>query len=223
MYRVAAVKGADLVSTGKTDPELKTIFLPAEHSMNFIMPLCSRLHPSGTISDSINIIDLSGVGPRIFWSMRAHLQKASTMATSHYPETVERIFIVGAPSFFTTIWGFIIKWFDKATTGKIDVLATGEVTERLGEYIRKEDLPKMYGGDLEWEYGDQPAPDAEMQDLLGDKMREGWVEGPMRYVKTTGGDIILALGKENGKDRREVLVTHPSRTIQTCKDVEFVT
>lgn len=145
------------------------------------------------------------------------------MATSHYPETVERIFIVGAPSFFTTIWGFIVKWFDKATTGKIEVLAAGEVTEELGRYIRREDLPRRYGGELDWEYGDPSCPDAEVRELLGEKMRESWVEGPMRYVQTLEGDVVLALGKADGKVRREVLASHPSRVVEKCGDVDLGT
>jgi len=45
------------------------------------------------MSKSVNLIDLSGVGVKHFWNLRHHLQKSSTMATAHYPETVEKIFV----------------------------------------------------------------------------------------------------------------------------------
>src|SRR5271154_3436688 len=93
VYVVGAIRTEDLVTMGKADPELRTVFLPAEHSTRFVMPLCGKLHPDRRVSTAVNIIDLSGVGVRQFWNLRSHLQKASTMATAHYPETVERIFV----------------------------------------------------------------------------------------------------------------------------------
>ena len=81
------------MTIGKLDPDLSSIFLPAEDSTNFVMPLCSKLHKDGVVSSAVNIIDLSGVGVRLFWNLRHLLQKSSSMATAHYPETVERMFV----------------------------------------------------------------------------------------------------------------------------------
>ena len=126
------------------------------------------------------------------------------MATAHYPETVERIFVVGAPFFFPTIWGLVTRWFDPATTSKIMVLPAGSVTSTMTQFIEKEDLPIRFGGTLEWEMGDQPKPDNETKKMIG-SLANGWVNGPLRYVEKEGGDVILAVGSEEGKARREIL------------------
>jgi hypothetical protein len=61
-----------------------------------VQPLCSaidRKHPETPISQSNNIVDISGVGLKQFWNLKAHMQDASTLATAHYPETLDRIFV----------------------------------------------------------------------------------------------------------------------------------
>ena len=61
------------------------------------MPLCTALvdrdHPRTPITQSNNIVDISGVGLKQFWNLRTHMQDASTLATAHYPETLDRIFV----------------------------------------------------------------------------------------------------------------------------------
>ena len=43
------------------------------------------------------------------------MSDASNLATSHYPETLDRIFVIGAPLYFPTIWGWAQKWVDPIT------------------------------------------------------------------------------------------------------------
>ena len=57
------------------------------------------MHIDRVMPCSVFIIDLSGVGVQHFWNLRAHLQRASTMATLHYPESVDKIFV----SFFLSL------------------------------------------------------------------------------------------------------------------------
>jgi hypothetical protein len=52
-----------------------------------------RDHPRTPITQSNNIVDISGVGLKQFWNLRTHMQDASTLATAHYPETLDRIFV----------------------------------------------------------------------------------------------------------------------------------
>jgi hypothetical protein len=42
---------------------------------------------------STNIVDVSGVGLKQFWNLKSHMQDASVLATAHYPETLDRIFV----------------------------------------------------------------------------------------------------------------------------------
>lgn len=81
-----------------------------EAMTGLVLPLCSHLpHPSAPtpVSSATSIIDLQGVTIGNMWSLRNHLQQASTMATANYPETLNTIAIVNSPSFFPTIWGWI--------------------------------------------------------------------------------------------------------------------
>jgi hypothetical protein len=52
-----------------------------------------RSHPETPISQSNNIVDIQGVGLKQFWNLKGHMQDASVLATAHYPETLDRIFV----------------------------------------------------------------------------------------------------------------------------------
>jgi len=218
IYVLSAVRPSDLSQIGKEDPQLSEIFLAAEYVTRFTQRLCTRLpHAAGieagggdTIDKSINIIDLSNVGLRKFWNLRRLLQNASSMATAHYPETVERIFVVGAPYFFPTVWGLVTRWFDPNTTKKILVLGAAQQRETLLKYIDIKDLPERFGGQLKWTMGDHPVLDEEAKGMVG-RLAEGWIDGPIRYISRDEGDVLMAVGSVNGNLRREVLVEYPPR------------
>ena len=93
VYSVSKTRPEDLLATTRADPGLSSVFLPAEYSTRFVQPLCARMHDDRAMPCSIFIVDLTGVTVRHFWNLRAHLQRASTMATLHYPESVEKIFV----------------------------------------------------------------------------------------------------------------------------------
>lgn len=82
---------------GKTPGKLLRLFALYENLTRFVMPLCTALtdrdHPRTPITQSNNIVDISGVGIKQFWNLRGHMQDASTLATAHYPETLDRIFV----------------------------------------------------------------------------------------------------------------------------------
>lgn len=209
VYVLSEIRPEDLSQIAKEDPELTSIFLPAEYVTRFTQRLCTQLpHPAGAgsiIDKTVNIIDLSNVGLRKFWGLRTILQTASSMATAHYPETVERIFVVGAPYFFPTIWSLVTRWFDPATTRKIFVLPASQAKVTLMQYIEPENLPKRFGGGLEWSMGMHPVPDAETAGMIG-SLADAWIEGPMRYMSRPDGDVIMAVGSKDGELSREVLV-----------------
>ena len=82
---------------GKTPGKLLRLFALYENLIRFVMPLCTALkdrdYPDTPITQSNNIVDISGVGLKQFWNLRTHMQDASTLATAHYPETLDRIFV----------------------------------------------------------------------------------------------------------------------------------
>ena len=95
------------------------LFALYENLCRFVLPLCSALpdrqHPETPISQSNNIVDMSGVSLSKLFNLRNHMSDASQLATAHYPETLDRIFVIGAPSYFPTVWGWIQRWFDPIT------------------------------------------------------------------------------------------------------------
>lgn len=109
--------------TNKVPVKMLRLFALYENLCSFVLPLCStipnRPSPETPISQSNNIVDISKVGLKQFWNLKSHMQDASMLATAHYPETLDRIFIIGAPSFFPTVWGWVKRWFDPVTVVSI--------------------------------------------------------------------------------------------------------
>ncbi|KAJ6584648.1 CRAL/TRIO domain-containing protein [Mycena capillaripes] len=134
----------------------------------FIMPLCSFLpHATQTpITCVVTIIDLQDVSIGSMWTLRSHLAESAKLATANYPETLSTIAIVNAPSFFPTIWGWIKGWFDPGTRNKIHILGKNP-TETLLTLIDAQDLPRKYGGTLEWEFFDEPNLDDAAKEVIG--------------------------------------------------------
>ena len=210
----------------KSLPNHKKLSTPAKHLplfalyhnlLNFILPLVSSLerpNPEIPVTNSTNIVDISNVGLTQFWNLKAHMQDASVLATAHYPETLDRIFvsllnnftllrpadnvqIIGAPSFFPTVWGWIKRWFDPVTVSKIFILSRAEVKPTLNKFMDPVNIPKRYGGQLDWEWGQLPSIDTETQAALEKDGNKGWVAGPALWLDHKR----VVVGTENGKPR----------------------
>lgn len=63
----------------------------------------------------------------------------------HYPELVERVFIVNAPKIFPTIWAFVKPFVDPNTRSKLEICGNN-YKQRLLEYISEDVLLERYGG-----------------------------------------------------------------------------
>ena len=74
-------------------PGLLRLFALYENLTRFVMPFCSQLQdrefPGTPNTMTTNIVDISGVGLKQFWNLKAHMQAASQLATAHYPETLD--------------------------------------------------------------------------------------------------------------------------------------
>ena len=208
------------------------------------MPLCSsvpgRANPETPVDQSTNIVDLSKVGLKQLWNLRSHMQEASTLATAHYPEILDRIFVsslssrssgrnanmtskvIGAPSFFPIVWGWIKKWFDPITTSKIFLLSQSDVLPTLSTFIDIEDIPKKYGGKLDYEFGNLPNLDPKIRQYLSIEPTANaeslFVASPIRWVNEDesgldGEMTALSVGTANGKQHKErVAVLHSLAT-----------
>ncbi|KAG1822610.1 CRAL/TRIO domain-containing protein [Suillus subaureus] len=156
-----------------------------ESMTRFVLPLCSHLAAPTPVSSVTTIIDLEQVSLSAMWSLRSHLQVASTMATANYPETLSTIAIVNSPSFFPTIWNWIKTWFDEGTRNKIHILGK-DPGRTLRLLIDERDLPQSYGGQLPWKFEDEPDLDDTIKKLIGEMPK-----GPVLFVD---GSTVKLLG-----------------------------
>lgn len=181
-----------------------------------MMPFCTQLRdrevPDVPITMSTNIVDISGVGLKQFWNLKAHMQAASQLATAHYPETLDRIFIIGAPVFFNTVWGWVKRWFDPITVSKIFILSPNEVKPTLEQFIEPRNIPKQYGGELDFKFGDLGKTDPDWEGVV--EWENGYTSfpsGPMLWEDDDEGRrlVCVALGSENGEKRKVRVCTVP--------------
>jgi hypothetical protein len=148
------------------------------------------------------------------------MQDASLLATAHYPETLDRIFLIGAPSFFPTVWGWVKRWFDPITVSKIFILSASEVKPTLLQYMDEENIPKKYGGKLDFKFGDMPMLEPAIADSLdwSDETRKGgfrsFPTGPIKWQQGENGKMqAIAVGTKNGTRRNlPIAATRPTTT-----------
>ncbi|KDE04629.1 hypothetical protein MVLG_04929 [Microbotryum lychnidis-dioicae p1A1 Lamole] len=167
----------------------------------FVVPLCealSRDHLEIPIDATTTIVDISNVSLAKFWSLRNHMIRASGLQTANYPEILGQTFIVGAPGFFSTVWSWIQKGFDQGTVEKMHILSESEVFPTLSRYILPENIPKRYGGTLEFEYNNPPNLDTEALALLGLDKSEDFPRGPLRF-SAKEGLTLLGSGRREGE------------------------
>lgn len=126
--------------------------------------------------------------------------------------------IIGAPGFFPTVWGWIKRWFDPITVSKIFILAPKDVLPTLSQYIDPENIPKKYGGNLDFEWGNMPILEPEIEsaiEWIAPEKQNGkniYPIGPMTWEYNEDGSMTaVAIGSENGQPRRKTIfkIPHP--------------
>jgi len=183
--------------------------------VQFVLPFASSVpheHPETPISGCATIVDVSNVSLLRFWALKSHMQRASVLATARYAETLGSIYLVGAPSFFSTVWGWVKGWFDPGTVDKINILAPATQTQDLAARIPLESIPRKYGGSLDWTYGASgPVLDEDARRTLG--AREGedvgallsapvrWVDGRLVLKGTGRSAAELERWKDGGREQ----------------------
>lgn len=90
------------------------------------------------------------------------------------------------------------RWFDPVTVSKIFILGKNEVTPTLESFMEPSCIPKKYGGNLNWAWGDVPDLDQETREALEKDGHKGWVKGPALWLNNER----IVVGSENGKLRR---------------------
>ncbi|KAK8051940.1 hypothetical protein PG993_003325 [Apiospora rasikravindrae] len=201
---------------GTTPAKLLRLFALYENLTRFAQPLCTqctdRENAETPITLSTNIVDISQVSLRMFWNLKSHMQAASMLATAHYPETLDRIFIIGAPAFFSTVWGWVKRWFDPVTVSKIFILGPDDVLPVLTSFIDIKNIPKAYGGEMDWKFFEEPKFDDEVKRLMS--WENGYTAlppGPMYWRPYDDGKRLelMAVGTKDKKQRMDRVATIP--------------
>ena len=95
--------------------------------------------------------------------------------------------------------------------------------QTLTQHVDAEDLPQVYGGNLDWEYGMHPNMDEECQRTVGQQLASQWVEGPLRLIADESGDgaVIVSTGEDaRNKSRQKVLSKITGRRASSDEDSE---
>ncbi|KAL7409446.1 CRAL-TRIO domain-containing protein, partial [Mrakia frigida] len=171
VYKISALTPATLSRLIPNDAASSSSIAVITFALiRFLLPFTTAIQrpdqPMSVISGSNSIIDVGGVGLSRFWGLRSHLQVASQVASANFPETIDRVFVVGAPSFFPTVFNWAKKWFDPGTVEKIHILSNDSLPTLL-TMMPKESIPKEYGGELDWTYGQDPNLDEDAKKALG--------------------------------------------------------
>lgn len=92
------------------------------------------------------IEDLKGLSWHHWYTPAISVMKAvSEIDTLYYPNAVQRLYIINAPSIFTWMWKLVKPWLDPATAQTMVVLGSN-FYEVLSKEIPPENIPMEYGG-----------------------------------------------------------------------------
>lgn len=113
--------------------------------------------------------------------------------------------------------------FDPITVSKIFILPPNEVKSTLSKYIDEENIPKKYGGRLNWEWGTRPNLEPKIVESLrwenpsnDGRGGKAFPLGPVKFVEEPNGDMVAwAVGSEKGQNRHYKVATIPGRNTQS--------
>jgi hypothetical protein len=107
------------------------------------------------------------------------------------------------------VWSWVKRWFDPVVVSKMFILSNSEVLKVLSEHIDPDNIPKKYGGNHDYSFGDLPNLHPQSGVLEGWTWEDGHTAlpiGPMRWVEGDDGEMVaLAVGSHEGEKRQRVV------------------
>ena len=100
---------------------------------------------------------------------------------------------------------------------KIFILNEKNMKETLSKFVDLENVPKKYGGTLDWQFGDMPHLDPVIVSSLRwdvqvkDRGHLSLPKGPIKWQYDSKGDLVMtAIGSDSGKHRQQKIAgLHP--------------
>jgi hypothetical protein len=114
--------------------------------------------------------------------------------------------------FFSTVWGWIKRWFDPITVSKIFILSHHEVKPVLTSFIDPANIPTQYGGELDFKWGDMPNLDPVIRGAVAwENGFDEFPKGPVYWRPIDGGARLecVAVGSVEQKERLVRVATIP--------------
>ena len=82
------------------------------------------------------------------------------------------------------------------------ILSSSQTLPKMSEFIDPINIPKKYGGQLDWSFGDMPKLDDELLELAGGELKQGLPIGPIKWVESSDGKLrIVAVGSKDAQRR----------------------
>lgn len=113
--------------------------------------------------------------------------------------------VIGAPSYFPTIWTWVKQFVDPGIVQKVVILPAADVQNTLANLIERQHLPKKYGGGFDFDHGMPVDIDPALAEILQwSGSTRALPKGPLRWIKSPNGNqVAVAVGTLDGKVRRE--------------------
>ena len=104
--------------------------------------------PNFTRFECISILDCDNLTmAQITSSVMALIREQTVVDSLCFPETMNKMFIINSPRFFTATWNIIKGWLDPRTANKISVMSSRKIWEKaLLELVDADQLAADYGG-----------------------------------------------------------------------------
>ncbi|KAM3072138.1 hypothetical protein ACMFMG_008596 [Clarireedia jacksonii] len=201
-------KKSDSVIPGASRSDLMPVLVYHENKTRFVLPLCSAVRQKTDggfpVTNCLYLVDISGLSLKQAWDIREYVQDTSGILANNYPEVIDKVFVIGAPFYFSKIWAFIKGWIEPNTASKLVFLSEKEVLPTLSDRIDMENVPKMFGGKLDFKPGMLPDLDIEIKKSLSwTTALEELPPGPVKWTLNEVGKAVgVAVGSVKEGTRR---------------------
>jgi hypothetical protein len=167
--------------------------------------------------ECVCILDLAGLTASKLGKKELDLTKSQAFIDSLcFPETLNKMVIVNAPSFFTFTWKIIRGWIDKRTSAKVEVLGRDKekLIKKLSKFIEPGQIPSDYGGNgasIDEFLNNHMVESAELNRTVGSTLKLVEEDSCLISVKKRA---LKSISVQKGKKAKLSFLT---RTLVGCK------
>ncbi|KAI5458849.1 CRAL-TRIO domain-containing protein [Mariannaea sp. PMI_226] len=184
-----------------------------DYLTRFVLPVCSAIsdgkNSNTAITSAVYVVDVSTLTMKQVWSLREYVQDFNFLLSTCYPEVIDRIYVVNAPSYFGMIWNFVRKWIDPRTASKVQIVFPAQVLSTLLSTIDVAHIPLQYGGEHCIQYGMPPKVDNEILQSIVCSPPVSINQLPIGPIKLSitqhGKQALIATGTAGGNKRQDLI------------------